>query len=53
MSDKQERKYSNAFFIVYMLLMAFLITSLLIPSCQQSNKQVADRIQHDDKEGEQ
>ena len=37
--ELQKRKHSNIFSIVYMLLMAFLVTSLLIPSCQQIKPQ--------------
>ena len=47
----QERKHSDIFSIIYILLMAFLVTSLLIPSCQHSDKQAADHIRHDDTEG--
>ena len=37
--ELQKRKHSNIFSIIYMLLMAFLVTSLLIPSCQQIKPQ--------------
>ena len=37
--ELQKEKRSNVFSIVYMLSMAFLVTSLLIPSCQQIKQQ--------------
>jgi len=37
--EPQKRKHSNIFSIIYMLSMAFLVTSLLIPSCQQIKMQ--------------